>query len=640
MTHTLARAAFLFLLITTSGAGEERALRSGEPVRYAPTAAIRAMQQAYLKASNPGGGVCINQTGYHGDNFGTSLALSGDTLVIGAPAEDSNATVVNGAQGNDLKLNSGAAYVLTRTGSSWSQEAYLKASNSGGGVCGTTTGDRFGTSVSIDGDTLVVGALFEDSDATGVNGSEENDDALDSGAVYVFVRSGESWIQQAYLKASNTGRHDNFGSSVSISGDTLVVGAPGEDSASTGVNGDQQNNAAFNAGAAYVFVRSGGTWIQEAYLKASNTHTEAVFGHSVSLSGTTVLIGAYREDGILPGSGAAYVFVRDGSEWSQQAYLKASNVGVVDLFGFSVALSGNTAVVGAISEDSGATGVNGNQLDESEEESGAAYVFERVGSAWSQQAYIKASNTQFRDNFGSSVAVAGHTILVGAFKEDSSATGVNGTPIPGVFELESGAAYLFARAGTSWSQVAYVKASNTEALDHFGAAVAASGCTFVVGAPLEDSGSAGVNGDQSNNSIQDSGAAYLFELGSSVLFRNAGTNPASYAADPLVLGSTFTASVDNGAAAQLTSLVFAFGVPFSLPLPGGQTLLCLDDGSGELFSGAGLSPSSSVGGVDSYSLPVPANPAFCGLTLHSQAIQFGNPPFALSNAQDLRIGSF
>ncbi len=152
----------------------------------------------------------------------------------------------------------------------------------------------FGASVAISGDTVVVGAFGEDSAATGVNGNQANNSATDSGAAYVFVRSGSTWTQQAYLKASNTGaRVTSSAISTAISGNTVVVGAYGEDSAATGVNGNQADNGAIDSGAAYVFVRSGSSWTQQAYLKASNTEASDFFGGSVAISGDTVVVGAF-----------------------------------------------------------------------------------------------------------------------------------------------------------------------------------------------------------------------------------------------------------------------------------------------------------------------------------------------------------
>ncbi len=197
-------------------------------------------QQAYLKASNS----------ESGDSFGRVVAISGNTAVVGVPDEDSSATGVNGNQTSNGATDAGAVYVFVRSGGAWSQQAYLKASN-------TQSGDRFGGAVAISGDTIVAGALGEDSNATGVDGNQANNGAFQSGAAYVFVRIAGVWSQQANLKASNTFEGDGFGEAVAISGDTVVVTALHEDSNATGVNGNQANNSATSAGAAYVFVRSG-----------------------------------------------------------------------------------------------------------------------------------------------------------------------------------------------------------------------------------------------------------------------------------------------------------------------------------------------------------------------------------------------
>jgi hypothetical protein len=393
------------------------------------------------------------------------------------------------------------------------QQAYLKASN-------TEVEDLFGLSVAVSGRTVVVGAYAEDSGATGVNGDETDNSIADSGAAYVFVRSGGVWSQQAYLKASNTGPNDQFGRAVAISGDTIIVGARFEDSNPTGVNDDGTNNSAADSGAAYVFVRSGATWSQQAYLKAANAGASDWFGYSVAVSGDTVVVGAYFEDSSSTGvngannnlaanSGAAYVFTRSGGTWNQQAYLKASNTDPADNFGFSAAISGNTVVVGAPEEKSNATGVNGDQADNSLVTVGAAYVFVRSGTTWSQQAYLKASNSGNGDVFGSSVAVSGDTIVVGARGEDSNATGVNGDEMDDSY-ANSGAAYIFVRSGGSWSQQAYLKASNTGPDDRFGDLVAVSGDKLVVGARQEDSSATGINGNETDDSAGSSGAAYVF----------------------------------------------------------------------------------------------------------------------------------
>ena len=462
-------------------------------------------QQAYVKASNP----------QQDDWFGYSLALDGDTLAVGALQEDSNGTGVNtGNQADNSAADSGAVYVFVRSGDTWTQQAYIKASNAG-------AGDRFGYSVALSGDTLAVGAIFEDSDATGVNGDQLDDDGVNSGAVYVFVRDGATWTQQAYIKASNTDSGDWFGSSVALSGDTLAVGATQEDSGATGVDQNQTIETAPDSGAVYVFVREGDVWTQQAYVKASNTDSFDAFGTSVALDGDTLAVGAHREasnaKGINPGgeadnsatnSGAVYVFSRSGGSWSQQAFVKASNSEAEDQFGVSVALSGNTLVVGAPYEDSGATGVNGNQTFDNRSNSGAVYVFVRNATTWTQEAYLKASNPDVTDLFGYSVAAAGDLVVVGAPYEASNADGVGGNQDDNSLTL-SGAAYVFARTDAAWTQVGYVKASNSESSDLF-TYVAVSGDTVAIGAYGEASNAGGIDGNQDDNSIIFSGAVYVF----------------------------------------------------------------------------------------------------------------------------------
>ena len=387
----------------------------------------------YFKASNTGAG----------DLFGSSVSLStdGNTLAVGAYSESSNATGIDGDQTDNSVSGSGAVYVFTRTGSTWSQQAYIKANNTG-------ADDLFGTSVSLSegGNTLAVGAPYEDSNAIGINGDQTDNSVSGSGAVYVFTRTGSTWSQQSYIKASNTGAEDHFGwVSLSPDGNTLAVGASGEDSNATGVNGDQaDNSASSHAGAVYVFIRAGSTWSQQAYIKASNTTRYYTFGSSVSLStdGNTLAVGDGEErsnatgidgdqtDNSASGSGAVYVFTRTGSTWSQQAYIKASNTGVGDHFGNPVSLSadGNKLVVGSFMEGSNSNGINGDQTDNSGVYKGAAYVFTRVGSTWSQQAYIKASNANVSGVFGQAVSLSldGNTLAVGAYNESSNATGING----------------------------------------------------------------------------------------------------------------------------------------------------------------------------------------------------------------------
>jgi hypothetical protein len=465
----------------------------------------------YIKASNTG----IN------DEFGWAVSVSNDnkTLAVGAPQEGSNATGIGGDQANNSVSHAGAAYVFTCDSSGCSQQSYIKASNTG-------AGDIFGYSIALsgDGNTLAVAAPGEGSVATGVNGDQSDNSAYQAGAVYIFTRGGGTWSQQAYIKASNADRGDEFGLSLALSadGNTLAVGAPYEKSTATGIGGDQTDNSLQQAGAAYVLVRSSGNWLQQAYIKASKA-VPGHFGTSVALSsdGATLAVGAPYDCNILPGGtygspyGAAYVFTRSGVDWSQQAYVKASNAGTSDRFGWSVSVSGdgNILAVGANSEKSAATGINGDQSDDSASNAGAAYLFSRSGTDWSQQAYVKASNTDAGDFFGTCIALSadGGALAVAAPYEGSAATGTDGNQGDNSAS-GAGAVYLLTRSGAEWSQRSYFKASNTGASDQFGCGLAISGdgSALAVGAPLEDSAAAGVNGDQADNSAQDAGSVYVY----------------------------------------------------------------------------------------------------------------------------------
>jgi hypothetical protein len=459
---------------------------SGATRTYSVVMTRALSQQVYAKAPAP----------TPGELFGSAIALSadGNTMAVGAYYEDTGAT------------NSGAVFVFTRSGATWTQQAQLKASNPG-------PGDSFGISVALSasGDTLAVGATYESSNAVGINGDQANDLALQSGAAYVFQRSGTAWSQQAYLKASNTGAFDYFGDSLDLSddGNTLVVGAYGEDS-----NGTQSNNSQGESGAAYAFLRTGSTWAQQGYLKYPLAFAGQMMGNAVSLSGNgnTVAIGAY---GFSFSRGRVMLFSRTGSSWSEFAGALSFDYDDDDRFGTSISLSndGNTLAVGAPGEDSGATGINGSSTSNSSLGSGAAYIFVRSGSSFVQQAFIKASNTGAGDVFGTSVSVSrdGQFLAVSSYAEDSNSTGPNGSQTNNL-STDSGAVYLFHRVGTTWVQNTYLKASNTDASDGFGTRVCVSddGNTIAVGALGENSGSGGINGNQQDESSGNSGAVYVF----------------------------------------------------------------------------------------------------------------------------------
>jgi len=330
------------------------------------------------------------------DQFGYSVAISGDSTVIGA------------LQTNDAGTSSGSAYVFTRTGSSWSQQAKLTASDA-------ASNDLFGISVSISGDSVTVGAYQND------------EKGIDSGSAYVFIRSGSSWSQQAKLTASDAAVSDLFGVSVDISGDSIVIGAFGDDDSGT------------DSGSAYVFTRSGSTWSQQAKLTASDAADFDFFGVSVAISGDSIAVGAQLNDNAATNAGSAYVFTRSGSAWSQQAQLTASNAGANKFFGISVDISGDSVVVGSHFDNPAGSF------------SGSAYIFTRSGSTWSEQNKLIASNAAAGDRFGLSVAISGDSVIVGASRNDAAGS-------------DSGSAYIYRTALPFFSKIIVYDTTNQELL--------------------------------------------------------------------------------------------------------------------------------------------------------------------------------
>ncbi len=358
-------------------------------------------QQAKLTASD----------GAPSDWLGTSVAIVGDTIVAGASQDDTPGG-----------FNAGSAYVFTRAGTVWTQQAKLMASDG-------APEDNMGVSVGIAGDTAVVGAYWDDTPG-GVN----------AGSTYVFVRSGTVWTQQAKLMASDGAAGDQLGRGAAIDGDTLLVGAQGDDTP-----------GAANAGSAYVLTRSGTVWSQQAHLLAVDERGD-VFGMSLAMSSDTLVVGAWPD-------APTYVLTRSGTEWVQQAELVGANAGS---YRTGVAISGTTVIVGA--EDDAPAGT----------ESGSAYVFTRSGAVWTQQAKLTASDGAVGALFGSSVAISGDTAAVGASGADTPA-GSN-----------AGAVYVFTRSGTVWTQQAKLLAPDGAPDDEFGFAVAMAGDTIVVGVPADD----------------------------------------------------------------------------------------------------------------------------------------------------------
>ena len=468
------------------------------------------------------------------DYFGCSVSVSGNTAVVGAYGDDAGAS-----------SNCGSAIVFTRSGAVWTQQQKLTASDA-------SASDQFGFSVSVSGDTVVAGANLDDSGALS-----------NCGSAYVFVRSSGVWAQQSKIIAADAAASDNFGDSVSVSGDTAVVGAWANDHAgsnsgsayvftrsgvawsqqqkltasdaaagdwfgwSVAVSGDTCAAGAYGdntySGSACVFTRSGSTWTQQAKVDSSESATGDQFAFSVALSGDAAVIGLpYDADGATTATGSAYVFTRGNSSWILQAKLKASDAAANDRFGYSVSVSGNTAVIGAFRDNSN---------------TGSAYVFTRSGSTWSQQQKLTASDAAQGDCFGYCVSVSGESAIIGAIYDDAVG-------------MDSGSAYVFTRSGTTWSQQQKLTASDAAAGDNLGVSVSLSSETAVVGAIYDDDG--GTN----------SGAVYVFTRSASTWTQQqklTASDPAandlfgasvSVSSDTVVVGAIYddNAAMDSGSA--------------------------------------------------------------------------------------------
>ena len=364
------------------------------------------------------------------DEFGVSVSVSGDTLVAGAYRDD------------DGGLNSGSAYVFTRSESGWNLQQKVTASDA-------TAGDFFGESVSISGDTVVIGAPF-DGDAERFSGSG-----------YVFSRRRNVWTQQQKLTPNDPAARDFFGESVSISGDTLVAGARGDDAVGS------------ESGSAYVFTRSGSVWSQQQKLTANDAAADDNFGEAVSVFGDTVVVGAHFDDDRGSNSGSAYVFARSGTVWSQQQKLTPTDAQARDEFGISVSVYGNTVVAGAHGDDDDGIA------------SGSAYIFTRSGTAWTQRQKLTANDAAPQDEFGCSVSISGSTVVVGARGDDEGGG-------------DSGSAYLFSRSANVWRQQQKLSANDAAMEDRFGESVSVSGDTVAIGTRFDD------------GSRIDSGSVYVF----------------------------------------------------------------------------------------------------------------------------------
>ncbi len=399
-------------------------------------------------ATNPLQAQCevrpLSSTGLVGDvEFGFAVDIDGETAVAGAPKD--------ATRGPDA----GAVYVSRRTGVEWSSPVRLLA-NDGAAF------DSFGTSVSVHGNFVAVGAPAVD------------DAAANGGAVYIFERISSNWVRRAKLVPVTAQEDDEFGLSVAIHGDVFVTGA-------------RTDEAGTSSGSAFVYRRSGSNWIPEAQLIASDAALGDQFGLSVSISGNLIAVGARHNDDLGFDSGSAYIFRKGSAGWIQEAHLHASDGAAGDEFGISVAIDGDYVIVGARLADKG-----------TEPNAGAAYVFRWNGGGWVQEAKLSPSDAAAGDQFGIAVGISGSHAVVGAWQDANAGR-------------NTGAAYLFERKGLFWTERGKLMPPVPAALDEFGFSVAFGGFFAIAGVPGDDgegtrSGSArvfGAAGDCNRNGSPD-----------------------------------------------------------------------------------------------------------------------------------------
>ncbi len=454
---------------------------------------------SYLKASNTD----------DGDVYGNALALSSDgtTFAVGAGGEASNATTINGDESDNSAPVAGAVYIYIRQGTTWVKQAYLKASNA-------ETNDGFGgaLSISADGNTLAIAATGEDSDLSSLS----DNSVSAAGAVYIFKRTGTTWVQFTVIKAPAP-VSESFARFISLSADGTVLAASAHGNATNGSN----------SGAIYMFKEVSGSWSHQQTLFASTPESGDQFGYSVALSGDglTLATGAFCESSnatTIGGdqsnnsstcAGAAYVFQEVAGTWGTPTYIKANNAGTFHYFGSDVALNyaGTTLAVAAIYEMTASSGVGGTGSGGGSL-SGAVYIFQNDGT-WTQQEYIKASNAEASDEFGTAIDLSddGNILAVGTPKERSNALGIGGDESNNTL-AGAGAVYIFARSGTTWEQRSYVKPTAIDVNDSFGTDVAldGAGTRLLVGVPVEDSDATGLNGDATRNIYSNGTAGAVF----------------------------------------------------------------------------------------------------------------------------------
>jgi hypothetical protein len=365
-----------------------------------------------------------------------SDASSGD--IFGFSVSVSGDTAIVGAylDSNSGGANAGSAYVFVRSKGGWTEQQRLQASDA-------SSGNLFGNSVSVNGDTAVVGSSNDD-----------NSGGQDAGSAYVFVRSKGVWTEKQRLQASDAANVDLFGSTVSVDGDTVIVGAPADD-----------NSGGQDAGSVYFFVRRNDVWAEQQRIQAHDTSSGDAFGNSVSIDGDTAIVGAFLDDNSSgSNAGSVYIFVRRSDVWIEHQRLQASDSSAGDIFGNSVSIDGDTFIVGAYLDTN-----SGGQA------AGSAYIFTRRKNVWTEQQRLQASDASATDLFGNSVSISGDTVVVAADEDDNSSG------------QGAGSVYVFTRRRNVWTEQQRLQAFDAAAGDLFGRAVSVDGDTILVGADGNDS---------------------------------------------------------------------------------------------------------------------------------------------------------
>lgn len=469
----------------------------------------------------------------------TSGALSQPVYL----AEGSNAINVKVTSADGLTVKTYTVTAIRETANNFAQKAYIKSDFQTAKAFGGALSGPYGTvskGVVVDGNTLAISVIQDDApDVTTV-----------ISGVYIFVRTDGVWAFQQRL--TNNLVLEFFGSFIDLQGDTLAVGAP------SAVRGTAPNYVV--SGAVHIFTRNAGVWSLEQIIEPDTLVTGILFGASIAVEGNTIAIGApwqlYTDGPFTSLAGAVYIFTRSGTTWSQQVMLTPNNLNIGDAFGHNLDLFNDTLVVSSPGERSDAKGINGDGSDNSIKDSGAVYVFKGAGPSWNQEAYIKSDvaitgygkklalygNTlavtsinedkvyiysnvsgswtkdsevqpniaaSFNQSFGSSIGLYKNTLIVGSVRQSSDATGINGNQA-GTGKLGSGAAYVFARNGNSWTEEAFIKASNADAGDGFGNMVSIFEDNIAISAFKERSFATGINGDQYSFGFNE-GAVYVFD---------------------------------------------------------------------------------------------------------------------------------